>query len=321
MASTPMGLITVTGQPGCRPEEAARISAQRLGFTLVTHAQLASSIESQYSAPGPIPDKAYADLMTSIVARQAAESHLVVVADGAETLIRNLPVCLRVLIVAPANVRTGHVMLDRRVDRPTALGILHERDRERSALRRKRFGRGTPPPEWFDVILNAEHLDSEQQAEIVVRAAEERHLAEHGFLSAEAEAHLQFQLRLKLARHGITPSDTPARRKTFAHPSEEVFANLLNFYQIAWEYEPRSFPVEHDAAGHVTVAFTPDFYLPEFDLYLELTTMKQSLVTKKNRKVKRLKELYPEINIRVFYQKDFENLIFKYGLAERLTTV
>jgi len=72
-----------------------------------------------------------------------------------------------------------------------------------------------------------------------------------------------------------------------------------------------------DADGRVLESFTPDFYLPEFDLYLELTTMKQSLVTKKNRKVRLLRELYPKLNIQVFYQKDFENLIFKYGLADR----
>ena len=63
-------------------------------------------------------------------------------------------------------------------------------------------------------------------------------------------------------------------------------------------------------------AITPDFYLPEFDLYVEITTMKQSLVTKKNRKIKRLREIYPEVNVQVFYQKDFENLVFKYGLEK-----
>ena len=104
----------------------------------------------------------------------------------------------------------------------------------------------------------------------------------------------------------------------FAHPSEEMFANLLDFYRIAWEYEPRSFPIHWDEQGKVVESFTPDFYLSEFDLYVELTTMKQSLVTKKNRKVRLLKELNPGLNIQVFYQKDFENLIFKYGLAERL---
>jgi hypoxanthine phosphoribosyltransferase len=137
-------------------------------------------------------------------------------------------------------------------------------------------------------------------------------------LSHASEAQLQFQLRLKLARYGMVPSGKAALRKTiFAHQSEEMFANLLDFYRIAWEYEPRSFPIQYDRDGSVLEAFTPDFYLPEFDLYVELTTMKQSLVTRKNRKVRLLRQLYPHLNIQVFYQKDFENLIFKYGLARR----
>jgi hypothetical protein len=37
-------------------------------------------------------------------------------------------------------------------------------------------------------------------------------------------------------------------------------------------------------------------------------------VTKKNRKVRRLRELHPGINIRVFYQRDYLNLLVKYGL-------
>ena len=87
------------------------------------------------------------------------------------------------------------------------------------------------------------------------------------------------------------------------------------------EYEPRSFPLEWDAAGNILEAFTPDFYLPEFDLYVELTTMKQSLVTRKNRKVRLLGQIYPEINIQVFYQKDFQNLLFKYNLVDRTVQI
>jgi len=143
-------------------------------------------------------------------------------------------------------------------------------------------------------------------------------LVERGFLSAAAEAQIQFQIRLRLARHGIVPPGAVRLvEKSFAHPSEQVFANLLDFYRIPWEYEPRSFPVQWDAEGRVSESFTPDFYLPEYDLYVELTTMKQSLVTRKNRKIRLLRELYPHLNVQIFYQKDFENLIFKYGLAER----
>jgi hypoxanthine phosphoribosyltransferase len=155
-----------------------------------------------------------------------------------------------------------------------------------------------------------------------VNAARSSGLIERGYLSAAAEAQLQFRCRLRLSKHGIVPPGNVALpRKTFAHPSEQIFANLLDFYRIPWEYEPRSFPIQWDREGKVSESFTPDFYLPEFELYVELTTMKQSLVTKKNRKVKLLRELYPHINIQVFYQKDFENLIFKYGLAERTVKV
>ena len=105
----------------------------------------------------------------------------------------------------------------------------------------------------------------------------------------------------------------------FAHDSEAEIARLLDFYGIEWQYEPRSFPLEWSGDGLAIKSFTPDFYLPESDLYVELTTMKQSLVTRKNRKVKLLRQIYPHVNIQVYYQKDFENLIFKYGLAERRT--
>ncbi len=103
----------------------------------------------------------------------------------------------------------------------------------------------------------------------------------------------------------------------FAHPSEKVCAEILDYYGIEWEYEPTAFPISWDEEGNVTESFTPDFYLPEFDLYIELTTMNQKLVTRKNRKVRKLKELYPHINIKVFYQKDFKKLLLKYGLHKK----
>ena len=115
---------------------------------------------------------------------------------------------------------------------------------------------------------------------------------------------------------GTHRGDVPIRE--FGHPSEEVFAHLLDFYRVTWEYEPRSFPLQWDKDGKVLEAFTPDFYLPEFDLYVEITTMKQANVTKKNRKVRLLRAIYPHVNIQIFYQKDFQDLVVKYGLPERL---
>jgi hypoxanthine phosphoribosyltransferase len=103
---------------------------------------------------------------------------------------------------------------------------------------------------------------------------------------------------------------------SFAHASERQFAQLLDFYQIEWEYEPRSFDLERDADGNVIQRFTPDFYLPQYDLFIEITTLNQKLVTKKNRKVRRLREQYPEINCKIFYQRDYLSLVRKYGLED-----
>jgi hypoxanthine phosphoribosyltransferase len=102
----------------------------------------------------------------------------------------------------------------------------------------------------------------------------------------------------------------------FGHPSEEQFAHILDFYQIPWEYEPRTFPLRWNDEGRVVEAFSPDFYLPEQDLYIELTTMVQRLITKKHRKLRRLRELYPDINIKLLNRSDFKQMIHKYGLDE-----
>jgi hypothetical protein len=98
----------------------------------------------------------------------------------------------------------------------------------------------------------------------------------------------------------------------FAHSSEEEFSKILDFYRIRWEYEPKTFILEYDKYGNPDISFTPDFYLPDMDLYIELTTLNQKLVTKKNHKIKKIKELYPDINIKLFYKKDYHSLLFKY---------
>ena len=114
---------------------------------------------------------------------------------------------------------------------------------------------------------------------------------------------------------GHTNANGPRPPVRFAHASEREFTKLLDFYAIRWDYEPRSFPLERDDEGRVVESFSPDFYLPDLDLYIELTTLKQSLVTRKNRKVRRLRELYPDVRLMVLYARDFRKLLAKYNIA------
>jgi len=107
------------------------------------------------------------------------------------------------------------------------------------------------------------------------------------------------------------------RAIVFAHESEEQFARILDFYHINWQYEPRTFAIEWDAEGAVTSSFTPDFYLPDYDLYIELTTLRQSLVTKKNRKIKKLRQLHPELNVKILYASDYRKIVEKFVASGR----
>jgi hypoxanthine phosphoribosyltransferase len=100
----------------------------------------------------------------------------------------------------------------------------------------------------------------------------------------------------------------------FQNEAELECAKILDYYEVPWDYEPRTFVLEQDEDGRITEAFSPDFFLPEQDLYLEVTVMKQSLVTRKNRKLRKLRERYPDVNVKLFYKRDIERLAQRYRL-------
>ena len=100
----------------------------------------------------------------------------------------------------------------------------------------------------------------------------------------------------------------------FANEAELECAKVLDYYGLPWLYEPTTFILETDENGRVLEAFSPDFYLPEQDLYVEITVMKQSLVTRKNRKLRKLRERYPDVKIKLFYKRDLERLAQRYHL-------
>jgi hypothetical protein len=102
----------------------------------------------------------------------------------------------------------------------------------------------------------------------------------------------------------------------FEHPSEQELARFLDFFTVEWRYESVCFPLKWDEEGRVIRSITPDFYLPQFELFVEITTMKQRLVNKKNQKIRQLRELYPDIRIKVLYGRDYRKLLFKFGVLQ-----
>lgn len=161
----------------------------------------------------------------------------------------------------------------------------------------------TREPRQFSEADKSFLLSVADTCAIIVERAELHQLLEHGYKGSKR--------RKKSSKEPVLPTTT-LRATSFAHSSEEDFSKLLDFYCIEWLYEPRSFPLRWEGEK-IAEMFTPDFYLPELDLYVELTTLKQNLITEKNRKLRQLKELYPEVNIRLLTKSDFLKLLAKYG--------
>lgn len=122
-----------------------------------------------------------------------------------------------------------------------------------------------------------------------------------------------------------TPQANPAQadleRPNFSHPAEEAFATILDFYGVEWKYEPCTFPLAWDEEGNITLAFSPDFYLPDQDLYIELTTLRPKLTNKKNRKMRLMQALYPDVNVKLFKRKEMRDLMAKFGLDEHAARI
>ncbi len=304
-----MAILSITGEVGCRPEDLARLAAQRFGYCLFTEASLGQGLTAE-----ALPERAWPLLASDAIIRHAARGGVVHCLEGGQFLLPGLPTVFRVHLAAAEASRIGAYMADAGLDRAAASGKLREDEKRQAQRMKQRFGRTTTRASAMSMILNSQTLDADQQLAAVEAALRATGALEAAPLGSGAEAQMLFQIRLKLARFGIDPpGEIPAGRPEFSHPSEETFAKLLDFYRIPWAYEPRSFPLQWDKDGRVIEAFTPDFYLPEFDVYVELTTMKQALVTKKNHKIKLLRAIYPHINIQVYYQKDIQDLILKYG--------
>jgi cytidylate kinase len=318
-----MAVITISRQLGSGGEEVAFQVAKETGFILVDRKLLEGLIQEQglseadldeideeatWLADRPPTDRqVYVDLLETLILDLASKGDLVVMGRGSQFIFRGFPGALHIQVIASPGVRVRRVMKRRGVDEATALRLIEESDVGRSEYIRHHYGEDWREPSHYDLVIRTDVLPPEVAARLVVQAAEEIALRTMG---GDILQWLE-QARLKVGEG--RPVSLPA----FAHPSEEELARVLDFYRIRWEYEPTSFPLAWDEEGKVVEAFTPDFYLPDFDLYIELTTLKQDLVTEKNRKIRRLRELHPEVKLKVFYGRDYQSLLQKYGLREK----
>ncbi len=316
-----MAIITISRLTGSGGREIASAVADTLKFEFIDRNTLDAVIDQRFPvrteqlAKLKQDRKVYDEMVRSTIAELAASQNVVILGSGGQFLFSRVAASLHVQIVAPLPYRIARVMRTANAERERAEGIIEARDREKETFLRTLYGKDWRDPAHYDLVVNIDRFSNEIAVDIIVNAARAKGIE-------RTAVQLPPQLREEILTTKLEVAQLselqPAAGKLpeFAHPSEREFARVMNFYRIRWEYEPKTFPIEWDGNHNVVKAFTPDFYLPDLDLFIELTTMKQSLVTKKNRKVRLLREHYPDVNIKILYERDYKNLIWKYGLGQ-----
>jgi cytidylate kinase len=314
-----VGIITIARQAESGGEAVAERVAKQLGIALVhrprlerlilehglSGPELDESDETQAGSVASDSGQVHVDYVQAALLDLAGKEDIVLVGRGGQFLFRDCPWSLHVKVAASLAARRAALQRVQALSDADAEVWLAEVDRQRSDWIQRHYGADWKKPGHYDLIVRSDRLGADGAVAVICRAAEVGNILGH---LPEIGAWIE--------QHG---ADSPADRATsvpgFVHPSEAELARVLDFYRIRWRYEPKSFPLAWDESGRVTEAFRPDFYLPDLELYLELTTLKQSLVTDKNRKIRKFRELYPEIQLKIFYGRDFRSLVQKYGLS------
>lgn len=304
-----MAVITISRQNGSLGDELANYLAGKLNCEVISRSyamekffgeseevseKLADSAKLFLTEVPGKPGVTYKDILTSRIDEIADNSdNLIVLGLGSCVMLKEREDVINVRVIASMETRKKRIARRYNVTEQEAESTVTIGDRKHKRFVSILFETDLAEAELYDLTLNTDDLSVEECAQAVLALVGRR--AQRSKISDE------------------TAKDDSIDHQTatpvFKNETEAEFAKILDMYGIEWMYEPKTFPIEWDEEGNIRMAFSPDFYLPKFDLYLELTTMDQKYVTKKNKKARMVMDLYPGTNVRIVYKKDFQELV------------
>ncbi|MCX5780067.1 MAG: cytidylate kinase family protein [Firmicutes bacterium] len=306
-----MTFITLSRQTGSFGKEITELLAQKLDLPIISRDMVMSQWFPEVANPHELhmlsespsfflsPSKlgiTFAQHLENKLREFIAEKPAIILGLAGQIIFAQHPGALHVRIMASAEVRTNRIMKTYSLEHKDASRFLELTDRKHKRYVGTLYEKDWSDPTLYHLTLNTDLLSIEEAASLLCYLAQTKKVA---------------------AETVDQPSLAPEIKSiVFKHPSEEEFAKILDMHDIEWQYEPRTFPIKWDAEGNITLAFSPDFYLPRFDTYIELTTMNQKYVAEKKKKVQLLKKLYPGTNINIVFKNDFYTLLNRFGLQE-----
>lgn len=300
--------LTISRQTGSLGKEISELLASKLDIPLITRdrvirewmPEIADKHELHMlnESPGFYLNQSaqgitFAEHIENKLRSFIEEQPAIIFGLGSQIIFANCPGAINIRIIASGPVRVSRIMQSHRLDQPNAERFLELTDRKHKRYVSTIYQQDWADPSLYDITLNTDHLG----------------VAECAALLAYLYQNKQDDLLLSESQ----PQEEGKKKFLFKHQSEEEFSKILDMYHLEWEYEPRTFPIRWDEEGNVTMAFSPDFYLPKFNTFIELTTMNQKYASEKKKKVELLKKLYPGTNINIVFKNDFYSLLERFG--------
>jgi cytidylate kinase len=299
--------ITISRQAGSMGDDIAKLLAIKCGMTHITRDYVLKNwfpeiadrheLHMLSESPGFFLRKSSAgltfqDFLEKKLSEVVKDSPAVISGLGAQIIFRNHPDALHIKIIGSLERRIERLAGSVNLTESDAQKIIENTDRRHRRYIQMIYGRDWSDPDLYQLTINTDTLSAGECAELLSVFLENR---ESFDIPPESE------------------NKTVQKPIIFKNQSGEEFAKVLDMYNLEWDYEPRTFPLKWDSDGNITQAFSPDFYLPRFDTYIELTIMNQKYTSTKKKKMELLKKLYPGTNISIVYKNDYHNLIRRFA--------
>jgi cytidylate kinase len=310
-------IITISRQSGSLGREIAEQISEKLKMPLITRKRFVAEHFTDLATPYEMSmleqspkfylnaakdGISFKEHMQHRLMKEATKGSCVILGMGSQIIFANHPDAINIRVTASDAKRFEVFSKKYGLQATEAEKLLKQSDRRHKRFIYTLYELDWDDPLLYDIILNTDRMSIEHCVELIA-------------FNISLNESLKFNKSINAENNMIKRFSES--KPTFKHPAEEEFANILDMYGIVWQYEPNTFPVKWDAEGNVTMAISPDFYLPKFNTYIEITTMDQKYVTTKNKKVRLVRELYPNISINIVYKKDFYSLLERFGLSRK----
>ena len=311
-----MFIITISRQTASLGDEIAENLADKLGVQLITRdyvienwlPEVADDHDlhmlketSKYYLKNANGKQTYKEFINKKLKEKAEKESLVVLGLGSQIIFREYAHAIHIKVLCSEQRRLHRIRKKYNINKEQALRTLDLSDRKHRRYVHRLFDKDWENISLYHMTINTDGLNINEATDLIIHLLEMKKENPEPLFKKVADFH---------------PKEYQREEIDFVHESEKDFAEILDMHNIKWDYEPTEFPLEWDAEGNITLGFRPDFYLPDFDTYIELTTMKQKYVTEKNKKIKLVQKLYPDTNVNIVYKKDYHKLLERFGIKD-----